>query len=131
MILWLARSAMVTLYPRTDAFPGIEDMDLDAYLLDYKRECATVMWIGFVLGTLLYHLTPLLTVLVPLPAFALSERLQALHAERLVSHPVYLVRQPVFLLKMVAGLRWGSDPRVRERFALAPYPADPGTRRLA
>jgi hypothetical protein len=55
VILWLARSAMVTFYPRTELFPGIEDMQLDDYLKRFKRECAPIMWLGFVFGTLFYH----------------------------------------------------------------------------
>ena len=122
---------MVTFYPRAEGFPGIEDMDLDAYLVGYRRECAVIMWAGFVLGTLLYHLTPLLTVFVPLPAFLLPAGLRERHAQRVLAHPIYYVRQPVYLLKMIAGLRWGADPRVRERFGLPAYGVDPGTWRRA
>ncbi|MDO9015431.1 MAG: hypothetical protein Q8S73_06925 [Deltaproteobacteria bacterium] len=131
MINWLARSAMVTFYPRSEQFPGIEDMDLDAYIAQYRRECAPLMWAGFVLGTVFFHLTPLFTVYLPLPAYALSDEDRERHAQRLVSHPIYYVRQPVFLLKMVAGLLWGADPAVRARLGLAPYPADPGTWRTS
>jgi hypothetical protein len=131
VILWLARSAMVTFYPRTERFPGLEDMPVDAYLARYKRECAPIMWLGFVLGTLFFHATPLFTVFIPLPAFMLSAATRERHAQRLTSHPWYYVRQPVFLVKMIAGLLWGSDPAVRDRLGLDPYPADPGTRRLA
>ncbi len=122
---------MVTFYPRSEHFPGIEDMDLDAYLARYQRETAPIMWLGFVLGTLLFHLTPFFTVYVPLPAFWLSAETRERHAQRLLGSPIYYVRQPIFLLKMVAGLLWGADARVRERLALPHYPADPGTRRLS
>lgn len=122
---------MATFYPRSERFPGIEDMDLDAYITRYRRETAPLMWLGFVLGTVLFHITPLFTVYVPLPAFWLSAATRERHAQRLVGSPIYLVRQPIFLVKMVAGLLWGADPRVRGALALPPYPADPGTRRLA
>lgn len=127
MINWLARSAMVTFYPRSEQFPGIDEMPLDEYLARFKRESAPLMWAGFVLGTLFFHLTPLFTVFIPLPAFALPASTRERHAQRLSSHRIYYVRQPVFLLKMIAGLLWGSDPAVRARLGLAPYPADPGT----
>lgn len=122
---------MATFYPRSERFPGIEDMALDAYLARFKRECAPLMWAGFVLGTLFFHLTPLFTVFIPLPAFLLSEGARERHAQRLTGHPLYYVRQPVFLVKMVAGLLWGADPRVRAALALPPYPADPGTWRTS
>lgn len=118
---------MVTFYPRSELFPGIEDMALDAYLARFRRESAPLMWVGFVLGTLFFHLTPLFTVFIPLPAFLLSAATRERHAQRLTAHPVYYLRQPVFLVKMVAGLLWGADPAVRARLGLPPYPADPGT----
>lgn len=118
---------MATLYPRSERFPGIEDMPLDEYLARFRRESAPLMWAGFVLGTLFFHFTPLFTVFIPLPAFMLSAETRDRHAQRLMAHPMYYVRQPVFLVKMVAGLLWGADPGVRERLGLPPYPADPGT----
>lgn len=131
MIVWLARSAMVSFYPRAAGFPGIDEMPLDDHLERFRRECAPLMWLGFVLGTLLFHVTPPFTVGVPAPAFALSPATRERHAQRLVSHRVYYLRQSVFLLKMVAGLRWGADPAVRARLNLPAYPADPATRRAS
>lgn len=131
VILWLARIAMETFYPRAEGFPGVEDMDVGAYLRRFKRESAPIMWLGFVLGTVFFHLTPLLTVWLPVPAFALPAGLRERHAQRLSSHPWYYVRQPVFLVKMVAGLLWGSDARVREKLGLPAMADDPGTRRLS
>ena len=118
---------MVTFYPRSEQFPGLEDMPLDEYIARFRRECAPIMWAGFVIGTLLFHITPLFTVFVPLPAFWLSAETRDRHAQRLAAHPIYYVRQPVFLLKMIAGLLWGADPKVRAALGLPPYPADPGT----
>ena len=131
VITLLARSAMATFYPRSERFPGIEDMDLEGYLDRYQRESAPLMWAGFVAGTILFHLTPLFTVFVPLPAFMLTAAARERHAQKLVSSPIYYVRQPVFLVKMVAGLLWGADPAVRTALNLPPYPADPGTRRTS
>lgn len=123
----LVRAAIVMLYPRVGDWPGAEDCDLDAFLERFRRETTTLMWIGVVLGSLVFQLTPVMTVLVPLPASLLSKELANKHAERVASTNVYIVRQAVFLVKLVAGLAWGGHPSVRERFALPPLAPDPGT----
>ncbi len=124
---WLVRSAIVQLYPRSDALPGAEDCDLDAFLERYQRETTSLMWLGVVLGALAYHLSPVLTVYVPLPAMMLSEKLADEHAYRITTTRIYLLRQTVFLVKLVAGLAWGGHPAVREKFALPVLPPDPGS----
>jgi len=123
----LVRASIVALYPRTDALPGAEDCDLDAFLDRFRRETTPLMWIGVVAGSLLFQLSPLFTVFVPLPAFLLSRGLADRHARRISGSDVYLVRQSVFLVKLAAGMVWGAHPRVRDRFALPPMPDDPGT----
>ncbi len=124
---WLVRSAIVLLYPKHGELPGAEACDLDAFLDRFRSETTRLMWFGVVLGAVVFHLTPIMTVLVPLPAFALPAALADRHAERITQTNVYLLRQAVFLVKLVAGLAWGSHPSVRERFALPPLDADPGT----
>ncbi|CAN5750392.1 hypothetical protein BH09MYX1_BH09MYX1_08120 [soil metagenome] len=124
---FLVRSAIVQLYPRTDELPGAEDCDLDAFLDRYQRETTTLMWLGVVLGAAAYHLSPIVTVFVPLPAFLLSESLADKHAHRVSTTNIYLLRQTVFLVKLVAGLAWGGHPSVRAKFALPPFDDDPGT----
>jgi hypothetical protein len=128
---WLVRSAMVALYPRTEAFPGIEDLELDAFLRKFRAESPWLMWVGVLAGALVFHLTPLFTVFVPLPAFLLPRGLRDRHAHRISSTQHYLPRQALFLIKMPAGLLWGADPKVRAHFALPPLPADPGTWRTS
>ena len=120
---------MVALYPRTDELPGIEDTGIDEFLVRFRRETTWLMWIGVLAGTAVFHLMPLLTVYVPLPAFLLPRSLRDKHAQKIVGSPFYLVRQAVFLVRLSAGLCWGRDPKVRARFAMQPYPADPGTYR--
>lgn len=115
------------LYPRTDALPGAADCDLDAFLARFRRETTPLMWIGVVAGAVVFHLSPVFTVLAPLPAFLLPARLADRHAGRIADCRVYLVRQLVSLVKVAAGLAWGADPRVRALFALPPLPPDPGT----
>src|SRR5690606_7127935 len=124
---WLVRSAIVAMYPRTDALPGAEDCDVDGFLRRYRADTTTLMWVGVVMGALVYQLTPLFTVCVPLPAALLPASLRDRHAYRITTTNVYLVRQAVFLVRLVAGLCWGGHPEVRKRFALPALPPDPGT----
>jgi len=124
---WLIRSVMVTLYPRTDALPGIEDTGIDAFLVRFRRDSSLLIYLGLLLGTFVYHSTPLLTVYVPLPAFMLPAAVRERHAARILTSRVYLLRQAVFIVKLIAGLCWGADPVVRQKLGQPPIPADPGT----
>lgn len=130
-MLWLVRSAIVALYPSGGPVPGAADCGLDDFLVRFRRESPTLIWLGTVLGALVFHLTPLFTVFVPLPAFLLPAGLADRHASRIASTNVYLVRQAIFLVKLAAGLCWGADAEVRRRLALQPLPADPGTWRAS
>jgi hypothetical protein len=130
-VLWLVRSAIVALYPSGGALPGAADCGLDDFLRRFRRESPSLVWLGVVLGALVFHFTPLFTVFVPLPAFLLPAGLKDTHAARIGSTQVYLARQAVFLVKMAAGLCLGADPEVRKRLALPPLPADPGTWRTS
>ena len=89
------------------------------------------MWVGLVLGALVFTWTPLLTVYLPVPTFFLPSRLLDRPAFRITGTRVYLARQAVFLVKLAAGLCYGQHAAVRERLAMAPYPADPGTWRTS
>jgi hypothetical protein len=124
-MLWLIRAALVVLYPRTEVLPGLEDTALDAYLRRFRREAPALIWLGAFFGALVFHLTPLFTVFVPLPAFLLPRALADRHAHRITQSSLYLVRQSVFLVKLVGGLAWGSDPEVRRRLGLAALPDEP------
>lgn len=128
---WLVRSAICILYPRIDGLPGAEDCDIDAFLRRFRRDSPALMWLGVVLGAWIFHLTPLFTVLVPLPAFLLPRGLRDKHAFRITTGGLYLTRQSVFVLKLAAGLCWGGHPEVRKRLALPALPEDPGTWRTS
>ena len=130
-MIWLIKQAMLPLMPRSPLLPGLRDTELDAFLRKMRREAEPTMWLGLVLGALLFALTPLLTIGVPLPAFLLPERLLARHTERIIAHPLYLLRSAMAVVRLVAGVCWGSDPHVRAHFSLAPYPVDPGTFRTS
>jgi hypothetical protein len=118
---------MCALYPRTEHFPGVEDTDMRGFLGRFRRESTPLMWLGLLAGTVVFVLTPLLTVYLPLPSFLLSRRALDRHAHGITGTRFYLLRQAVFLVKLAAGLCWGADPAVRAKLALAPYPTDPGT----
>src|SRR5580698_7202012 len=120
MNLWLIKFAMRTLMPRTEALPGIEDTELDAFLRRMRADAEPLYWLGLVVGAVVFAVSPILTVWIPLPAFWLPRRALERHADRLLSHRLYLLRQAVFLVRLSAGLCWGADPAVRARLALAP-----------
>ncbi|HMJ53346.1 MAG TPA: hypothetical protein VK540_14765 [Polyangiaceae bacterium] len=126
-MIWLIKFAMCTMMPRTDALPGIADTDLDGFLRKMQKESDPVYWIGLVLGALVFALTPLVTIGVPLPAFFLPKGLLERHAERILAHRVYILRQPALLVRLSAGMCWGADSAVRAHFNLPPYGPDPGT----
>lgn len=125
LVRWLVKKALVPFFPESEALPGIERLDLDAFVDRYHRESSGLIWLGVVLGAVVFTVTPLLTVYRPVPSFWLSADTLDRHADRLSSHPIYVVRQVVFLLKMVGGLCWGQHAITRERLALEPYAADP------
>jgi hypothetical protein len=117
--------------PRTADLPGIADTDLDAFLRRMRQESQPLYWVGLVLGAIVFVLTPLITVGVPLPAFLLPKGLLERHAERILAHPVYTVRQAALLVRLSAGMCWGADTAVRAHFGLPAYGPDPGTFRTS
>lgn len=130
-MIWLIKFAMCTMMPRTADLPGIADTDLDAFLRRMRQESQPLYWVGLVLGAIVFVLTPLITVGVPLPAFLLPKGLLERHAERILAHPVYTVRQAALLVRLSAGMCWGADTAVRAHFGLPAYGPDPGTFRTS
>lgn len=127
----LVRHTLCALMPATDTMPGMRDADVDAFLVRFRKESAPLLWTGVVAGSVLFVLTPLLTVGLPVPSFFLSARLLDAHAAKITSHPVYLIRQGVFVARLAAGLCWGGNPNVRQKLGLAAYADDPGTFRTS
>jgi hypothetical protein len=130
-LIWLIKCAMCAMMPRTEALPGIEDTDVDGFLRRLRHDAQPIYWVGLVLGALLFTVTPLITVGIPVPAFLLPRALLERHTDRVLSHPLYVIRQAAYLVRLSAGMCWGADSGVRARFQLAPYPPDPGTFRSA
>jgi hypothetical protein len=121
---------MCAFYPATDGLPGLADIDVDGYLGRFRRESGGLIWLGVVLGSVLFALSPLITIGVPLPSFLLRAGTLDRYADRVAQHPVYLIRQTILLVKSMAGMHWGAHATVREQFSLPAYPADPGTWRI-
>lgn len=123
----LVYHAMAALMPGTERLPGFAERGGYAFVRQLLRETSWSMWLGVVAGSLIFAVSPVLTLGVPLPSSLLSpERLDA-HADRIVRSRYYYLRNLVFLVKMMAALGWGADAEVRGELGLAPYPPDPGT----
>jgi len=126
----LVRFALVAFFPRVDDLPGLADLDVDEKIAALRRESTLLFWTGIVAAAIFFQLTPILTVRRPVPAALLSAEKLDEHADKIATHPAYLVRQIIVLLKLMAGIFWGQSPEVRAYLHLPPYPADPGTRRI-
>lgn len=127
----LVRHVLCALMPATKDMPGMQDADVDAFLSRFRQEAAPLLWTGVVAGSVLFVLTPILTVGLPLPSFLLSAKALDTHAAKITSHPVYLLRQGIFVTRLAAGLCWGGNPKVRERLGLPAYGPDSGVFRTS
>ena len=125
-MLALIRFSMRTLFPAHAGMPGVEQCDLRGFLDRFWREAAPMMKLGLVLSTILYNLSPLFTVYIPLPLVLLPRGLRDKHADRAATSGIYLLRSATLLLKMVAGIAWGENAQVRRKFNMDPLPPDPG-----
>ena len=81
-MLALIRFSMRTLFPAHAGMPGVEQCDLRGFLDRFWREAAPMMKLGLVLSTILYNLSPLFTVYIPLPLVLLPRGLRDKHADR-------------------------------------------------
>jgi hypothetical protein len=127
----LMSAAMCAFYPSKGGYPGLDQMEMEAFLQQVKREIPRTVWLGMVAGTAVFTVSPILTIGVPLPSYMLPKRLLDRHANNSANHPIYLLRQSTLLLKMAGSLHWGADNRVRAMNNLPPYPKDPGTWRTS
>jgi hypothetical protein len=124
---WFQRKALEALMPAHGDLKGVADTGLAQFLKQYARESPGLLRVGLSASTFIFHALPIATVFVPLPAFCLPKSLMAKHANRIASHPVYIIRMSIFNLKLVAGLCWAVDPDVRRTIGLKPLEPDPGT----
>jgi hypothetical protein len=125
----LVRFAMCAFFPREGDLPGLAELGVDEKIAKLRRETTLLFWTGVVAATLLFYVSPILTVRRPLPATFLTEEELDAHAFKLSTHRAYLIRQLVTLLKIAAGMFWGQSPEIRAFLHLPPYATDPGTRR--
>ncbi|TNE86415.1 MAG: hypothetical protein EP330_21990 [Deltaproteobacteria bacterium] len=131
LFVWLLRTAMLPLMPSGEGIPGLDPDQLDAYLRRFRAEVNGTTQLGVIVAAIVFVISPIFTIKVPLPSFLLSESLLDRHADKLCNSPLYLVKQAIFLLKMYAGFAWGIQDDVREALALPAYPEDPEAWRTA
>ena len=127
----LVRFALGAMLPPAHGLPGAAELDLDAFVVRFRRDTSATMWLGTVASAIVFVCLPVFTIGVPLPAFLLPAAWRDRHADRMAEHPLYLVRSAALMLKLVVGLQWAAHPRIREAFGLPPYPDDPDTWRTA
>lgn len=127
MITWLSVNAMQAMLPATRALPGVDDTEIKGFTRQFLTEASPMLKLGFYLGVLCFHLSPIVTIFVPLPAFLLPAGLRDKHAYKAATSRIYLLRQNVFLVKLVGGLCWGADMGVRQKLGQIALPLDPGT----
>ena len=126
-MFWLIKFAVAAMMPRHENLLGVRDTGLDGYVRQFMSETNAITRLGVWASSIVFMLTPLITVGLPVPALFLTRKALDRHASRLASHPFYLLRQSMFIVKMVAGFCWGSNPEVRAHFNMLPYTGDPGT----
>ncbi len=125
-MLHLTAWTLARVFPSTAALPGLDAIDTKPFIRQLAREAPFTIRATMWASVLLFNLTPLLTLGIPLPAFLLSPARVDLHAQRLSGSPIYLLRQIVLMLKTIGGLAWGAMPEVRGRLTMPIYPEDSG-----
>ena len=125
-MLQLTAWTLAVVFPSTKALSGLDTIDTKPFLRQLNREAPFTIRATLAVSVLLFNLTPLLTLGIPLPAFLLSPARVDLHAQRLSVSSLYLLRQIMLMLKTMGGLCWGAAPEVRQQLTLAAYPADTG-----
>lgn len=129
--MWIISFAASAMFPRHSELPGVADTGLSTYVQAFMAETNWMTWLGVMASSVLFMLTPLITIGLPVPACFLTPKALDRHASKLARHPIYLLRQSMFIIKMVAGFCWGAHPNTRAHFNMKPYPEDPGTWRNA
>lgn len=124
---FLICSAMRALMPATENLPGIEDTGVAEFVKQMRVESTLWYFLGVAVGALVFTITPVITIGIPLLAFMLPKKALDRHAHKIAYSKCYLLRSALLLIKLNAGMCWGRDPKVRARFNLKPYPDDPGT----
>ena len=99
-------------------------LSVAAFLDGYLRRVPFQAAIG--LRAMVWAITwlPVVFVGVPLPADALSPATRTRYLARWASSKAYFIREGFYLLKAIALMGWGAEPRVRARLGLGPMAAE-------
>ena len=109
MMGWLTLKALDAVIPGNEKVPGIAASTRGPVVVaELRRDAPFEMRMVLNLAVLIWLVSPLFTVFVPLPAVWLPARLRHAHTDRLTSTSFYLVRQISLVLKQVAGMAWGQ-----------------------
>ena len=123
---WIIFS-LIAFVPRYQNLPGIADTDLNAFLNKLQIEAPSTFFLGLRVAAFIFMFSPILTVGIPLPAQWLSASKLNKHAEKISESPIMPIRQMMMVQKMMAGLCWGEEEKVRAYFGMEPYKENPGT----
>jgi len=124
---WLIRHAMCAMMPGGGELPGLDAADAADYTRAVRAESDWLYFLGLVLGAIVFAITPLITLGVPLPSFLLPAGMLDRHAQRVVAHRSYLIKQAVFLVRLNAGMCWGKLQAPRNALGQTLYAADSGS----
>jgi hypothetical protein len=124
---FLICSAMRALMPTTENLPGIDQTGVAEFVKQMRAESTFWYFLGVAVGALVFTITPVITIGVPLLAFMLPKKALDRHTAKIAYSKCYLLRSALLLVKLNAGMCWGRDPKVCALFNLKPDPADPGT----
>lgn len=118
--------ALNEVMPPHGDMPGITDTSVHDFLKEFKAHAHFIMRLGLLAAVWVYVLSPVFTLGIPLPAFWLSEKKRVEHMKRYSNSKNFVFAQLWMLLKMIAGLCWGKDDKVRAYFGYTPYAPELG-----
>jgi hypothetical protein len=118
--------AMNEVMPSHGDMPGVIDTSVDDFLNEFKKHAHPIMRLGFFLAVWIYALSPIFTIGIPLPAMWLSEQKRKAHLRKYSSSKSFVFSQLWMLQKMITGMAWGMDDKVRAYFGYEPYPEELG-----
>ena len=118
--------AMNEAMPSHGDMPGVNDTAVNDFLDDFKKNAHPIMRLGFFLAVWIYVLSPVFTLGIPVPAMWLSEKKRLDHLNKYSSSKNFVFSQLWMLQKMITGMAWGMDDKVRRYFGYDPYPEELG-----
>jgi len=99
---------------------GLEHADIKTFLLRLRQENGILFYSLLSLVCLVFILIPILTIGYPLPSFLLSKNLLNKHTEAFERK----FRTYASIIRLAAGMCWGSDPTIQKHLQLEVYPPD-------